>query len=56
MKKQLYIVKHEVLALNLAQAARIKVGNIYGIELADDKYQPQTKPKVGFTRKKKKIT
>lgn len=52
--KKLYIVKREVWADNIASAAYAK-GIIYGIEEADEKFQPEEyiRKRLGFRKKKK---
>lgn len=49
-KKKLYLVKYEVRANSISEALKTR-GVVYGIELADDKYQPETTKKLGFKKK-----
>ena len=51
-KKKLWIVKREVRANSIEEAAKNK-GKIYEITIADDKYQPDFEQKeLGFKIKK----
>ncbi len=52
-KKQLYLVKREVLATDINKAM-IARGTIYEVALAEDKSQPENiLPPLGFKSKKK---
>ena len=52
MKKKLWIVKREVLATTVEKAIHASRGRIYGVEEADEKYQPQESgKKIGFKKK-----
>lgn len=46
----MYIVKREVLARNIKEAMTNK-GVVYGVEIADEKYQPEYKMKMGLLKK-----
>lgn len=51
LRKKMYIVKHEVLARNIQEAAKIKCWVVYEVSIADEKYQPQDEKEVkGFSK------
>lgn len=52
---KMYLVKKEVMAHNMKEALT-KDGNVYSVELADEKYQPEDKVQPGFINKKNKKT
>ena len=51
MKKKMWIVKREVLATTIEKAIHAK-GRVYGVEEADDKFQPEEKKKPASFGKK----
>jgi len=53
-KRHLYIVKHEVMATSLTEAARIAMGTVVEAYKAAAEFQPKEEVKVeGFTSPKK---
>jgi len=50
--KKMYFVKHEVIACSAEEALKRAKGHIYEVVLADKIYWPETKSKVGFSKKK----
>lgn len=54
-KQKMYLVKREVMARNIEEAMK-NDGEIYSIELADSRFQPEEKkqkPIIGFSKDKK---